>query len=131
VNRVLIVEDEPDVAEVVADVLEAGGYAPLIAGNGHEALELLRGGYRPHLIILDMMMPVVDGRAFRREQQRIPEIADIPVVLLTADGHTAQKAAAIGAHGYLTKPIGIQALLGEVRRHCDPPGNGDARPRRE
>jgi two-component system chemotaxis response regulator CheY len=112
----LIVEDDPDLALVTADVLDAAGYDTTIAGDGLAALDRLRGGARPAVILLDMSMPVLDGFGFRAEQARSPEFAAIPVIAVTADGDARRKARAISADGYLVKPVSIDTLLAEVAR---------------
>src|SRR5437660_1790887 len=93
----LIVEDDPDLALVTADVLDAAGYDTTIAADGLAALDKLRSGARPAVILLDMSMPVLDGFGFRAEQTRSPEIAKIPVIAVTADGDARRKAEAISA----------------------------------
>ena len=118
---ILIVEDDLDLARLVAEILEAAGYRTAIATNGHEALDHLQTNGRPDLILLDMMMPVMDGWKFREEQQRLPTLASIPVVTVTADGDARGKAASIQAAGYVAKPIMIDTLLDEVERICGLP----------
>ena len=115
---ILVVEDDPDLAHLVAEVLESAGYRAAVAGNGREALDQLRTHAHPDLILLDMMMPVMDGWTFREEQQKEPALAAIPVVTVTADGDARGKAAAIRAAGYITKPITIDSLLDAVERIC-------------
>src|SRR5262245_59290959 len=118
---ILVVEDDPDLAQVVAEVLESAGYRTAIAGNGSEALDHLRASTQPDLILLDMMMPVMDGWTFREEQRKLPELASIPVVTVTADGDARGKAASIQAAGYVMKPITVDSLLDEVERICGLP----------
>jgi len=118
---ILIVEDDLDLARLVAEILEAAGYRTAIAANGHEALDHLQTNGRPDLILLDMMMPVMDGWKFREEQRRLPALASIPVVTVTADGDARGKAASIQAAGYVAKPIMIDTLLDEVERICGLP----------
>ena len=118
---ILIVEDDPDVAESVAAVLEAEGYRTDIAANGCEALAHLQKNSQPDLILLDMMMPVMDGWKFREEQRKLPALASIPVVTVTADGDARGKAAAIQAAGHMAKPVEINRLLDEVERICGLP----------
>ena len=116
---ILIVEDDRDVARLLAEVLETEGYRTAIAANGCEALDHLRKNHhRPDLILLDMMMPVMDGWKFREEQQKLPALASIPVVTVTADGDARGKAASIQAAGYIAKPLSIDSLLDEVERIC-------------
>jgi CheY-like chemotaxis protein len=115
---ILIVEDDPDLARLMAEVLDAAGYRTAIAANGREALEPLRMNNRPDLILLDMMMPVMDGWAFREEQRKLREAASIPVVVVTADGDARRKAASLQAAGYLAKPISTDGLLDAVERVC-------------
>jgi CheY-like chemotaxis protein len=105
----------------MADVLEAEGYRVAISGNGADALEQLRSADRPDLILLDMMMPVMDGWKFRQEQQTMTDVAAIPVVTVTADGDARGKAHSINAAGYLAKPVTIDALLDQVERICGQP----------
>ena len=114
---ILIVEDDFDLAQVLAEVLEAEGFRTGTAANGSEALDYLQGNH-PDLILLDMMMPVMDGWKFREEQQKLPALASIPVLTLTADGDARGKAASIQAAGYLAKPVRIDSLLDEVGRIC-------------
>ena len=104
--------------ETIALVLESAGYAVKSAANGAEALSVLRGGSdRPCLVLLDLMMPVMDGRQFRNAQRRDPAVANIPVVVLSGDGRIESKAAELGADAYLRKPIGVDDLLDVVTRH--------------
>jgi CheY-like chemotaxis protein len=109
---VLVVDDDPDILDAICEILEAEGYRVHRARNGAEALERV-GSERPHLILLDLMMPVMDGLTFARllrERRLEPEV---PIVVISADGNP-QKAASVGARGFLAKPFDIEALLSHV-----------------
>jgi CheY-like chemotaxis protein len=114
---VLVVEDDPDIQQVLKFALEMAGYPVETAGDGAEAMRRLQAA-PPCLILLDLMMPVMDGWQFRAEQQRDPALAAIPVVVISADGRVPQKAASLGAAAYLRKPLDFDALVEVVRRHC-------------
>lgn len=118
---VLVVDDDRDICEVVQTVLELEGYAVVTAGDGAEALACLRAGVRPCLIILDLMMPNMNGMQFREQQQQDPELRAIPVVVLSGDGRAGMKAATLGVEG-LRKPVELDVLLEAVRRSCVPGG---------
>jgi CheY-like chemotaxis protein len=112
-TTILLVEDDPDVREAVAETLQENGYAVIAAENGAEALELLDAATSlPALILLDLMMPVMDGWAFREAQRKHPRHAKIPVVALTAHGDFKGFDAAM----HLRKPVSLDALLETVRR---------------
>ena len=119
-NRtVLVVEDDRDVREAIAEVLADSRYVALHAANGAEALQRLRSApVRPCVILLDVMMPTMDGWQFRAEQQRDPSVKDIPVVVLSAHSDAGEAAAKMAAAGYLTKPVALETLLGVVERFC-------------
>ena len=120
-SSILVVEDDGDVRERVVAVLRGGGPAVAEASNGLEALERLRSGSpRPQLILLDLMMPVMDGWDFRFEQKRDAALAQIPIVLVSADVGLKEKTGAMEAAGYLTKPLSEEALLAMVQRLCSP-----------
>jgi CheY-like chemotaxis protein len=84
VSSILLVEDDRDSREALAFVLEDAGHAVSAAGNGREALDLLESDVKPDLILLDLMMPVMNGWEFLGERSRRPVLAAIPVVILTA-----------------------------------------------
>ncbi len=111
---VLVVDDEPDLREIFAAVLQRDGYDVLTANNGSEAMCLLRDGARPHAILLDLMMPVMDGWQFRVAQKADPVLAGIPVIAMSAD--CSAKAAAIDAELFLAKPLAAHTLRGTVDR---------------
>ena len=112
---ILIVEDDADMAEVLQQALDALGRRSFVALNGREALAAI-GRERPALILLDMMMPVMDGWQFRAAQLRTPEARAIPVIVMTADGRASEKASELGAAGFLRKPVTLDALSSELRR---------------
>jgi two-component system response regulator MprA len=118
-GTLLFVEDNDVVRQGVTVVLRRAGYAVALAANGQEALSALRGGVRPDLILLDMLVPVVDGWRFLEQRRREPALAAIPVVILTGLGVASSEwAAALGAIGFLHKPVEPEKLLREVRRCC-------------
>ena len=112
---VLIVEDEPDALEALGDLLESHGYSVIGARNGAEALQLLGRSPLPRLIVLDLLMPTMDGWEFRLRQKKDPRIADIPVVVVSA----SSAAKPIDADTVLRKPVDIDRLLQTVARHCN------------
>jgi len=121
-HGILLIEDDLDLLAVETQLLNDEGYAVTVATNGQEALTLLRASDQrplPCLILLDLMMPVMDGWQFRAEQIRDPRLADIPVVLLTADGGAAEKRARLAAAAALTKPVTVLQLLHTVQMFCD------------
>jgi CheY-like chemotaxis protein len=107
---VLIVEDERAARTGMEKILLLAGYAPVSAENGQEALELLRAGVPASVILLDLIMPVMDGWAFRREQLRDPRLAHIPVIVLSALHHGWVE----GVPPTLPKPINVKQLLAEL-----------------
>lgn len=118
-GRVLIVDDDPDIVESIQTILEMEGYAVLTASDGRGALEILRRSEPPDLILLDLMMPGMNGAEFRAEQLRDPALSDIPVVAISGDGRVQAKAAALAVRG-LAKPIALDTLLETVKSHCAP-----------
>ncbi|KFE71045.1 response regulator [Hyalangium minutum] len=118
-HRVLIVEDDLEIRESLLEILEDQGYEAVGAENGLEALDRLRGpGPQPCLIFLDLMMPRMDGRAFRQEQLRTPELASIPVVVISAFRDLTPIAQEMKAVGLLEKPFQLQEFVSITRRHC-------------
>jgi signal transduction histidine kinase len=111
---VMLVEDDLGSGEALAQLLDSNGYEVDRCTDGHEALRHLRRGTRPDVILLDLMMPNLNGWEFRVEQRRDPEWAAIPVIVLSAD--QSAQASAIDADGYLRKPIDPSALLAFVER---------------
>jgi len=116
-RRILLVEDDADVRGALAALLEGEGYQVVEAAHGGEALAHLRATTFC-LILLDLMMPVMNGWQFRAEQLKDPALAAVPVVVVTADNSVAEKAAEVGAAGYLLKPIDFSELLAHVERCC-------------
>jgi two-component system chemotaxis response regulator CheY len=113
---ILLVEDDFDVREALAETLSAEGYEIHCACDGVEALDYLRGGGRPGLILLDLMMPRMDGAEFRQAQRTDPALAQVPVVLLSADVRVREKALALQTAGAVRKPINLPELLGLIDR---------------
>jgi CheY-like chemotaxis protein len=118
---ILVVEDNPDVREAEAVMLESAGYRTVEADNGDHALRVLHtAAERPCLILLDLMMPVMDGIEFRRAQLADPALADIPVVVVSAFDR-AGDAAELQVNAYVPKPVDYDRLLATVEQHCGPP----------
>jgi CheY-like chemotaxis protein len=113
---VLIVEDDDDLREMMAQLLSLEGFQAAAVANGQEALEYLRHGTAPDLILLDMMMPVMDGWEFRRRQKSDPSMAEVPVIVLSAldQGRITD----ISAEAILKKPLDFDRLLELVRTYC-------------
>lgn len=117
----LIVEDSKDILDLVLRFYRAEGYETVAARDGKEALDLLRS--RPDLpavILLDLMMPVMDGLRFREAQTADARLAAVPVVIMTADANAAEKAAEAGVRGYIRKPVELQVLLAVAQKFVSP-----------
>jgi CheY-like chemotaxis protein len=115
-RQVLIVEDDADLRDMMAQLLALEGFPAATVANGLEALEYLAQGDRPDVILLDLMMPIMDGWEFRRHQQSNPSVANVPVIVLTALDH--QRTADVRAAAVLKKPLDFDRLLDLVRQHC-------------
>jgi DNA-binding response OmpR family regulator len=116
---VLIVEDDNDVREFMDVLLTTHGFETMTAANGREALDRMRAR-RPCLVLLDLMMPVMDGWQFRAEQLREPGLADVPVVCVTAVAEQSDRIERLKAP-CLRKPVEFQALLDVVENACRNP----------
>ena len=111
-KRVLIAEDEPSIVLSLEFLLGEAGYEVFSAGNGAEALQLVRER-KPDLLVLDIMLPVVDGFEVCRTLRADPELAGMRILMLTARGreHEAARGLALGANAYVTKPFGTRDLM--------------------
>ncbi len=118
-KKIFVVEDSIDIQIPLRQIFESEGYTVEFANNGQEALEKLRTTMElPALILLDIMMPVMDGFQFREHQKADVRIGDIPVVIMSADANVKIKQDTIGAKHYLRKPINIDTLLEVVRKYA-------------
>ena len=114
-GRVLVVEDEAGIRDALAAALVDEGYEVRAAGDGRAALAVLRG-WLPHVILLDLMMPVMDGWTFREEQRRTG--STVPVVLLSAAGRLDEHERSLGAAATITKPFDIDRVISTIERVC-------------
>jgi CheY-like chemotaxis protein len=114
--QVMVVDDEPDNLEVVAETLEYQGVHVRTAQNGKEAIELLED-FAANLILTDLSMPVMNGWEMRARVKNHPNMGLIPIVALSAHAFTGDRSRAldVGFDGYLTKPINIATLLEDIR----------------
>jgi CheY-like chemotaxis protein len=117
-HPVLVVEDEPDIREVMVAILESEGYVTRAATHGAEALAQLRAGFTPCIILLDLMMPVMDGWTFCQERDKDPSLASIPVIVVSAVARKDPKNACLRAVDHLPKPLDVGTLLSAVQRYC-------------
>jgi CheY-like chemotaxis protein len=112
-NTIMIVDDEETICETLKDVLEEEGYDVEIAGDGVDALALLRGmDVMPRMMILDLLMPRMDGNAVFTTMKADPALADIPIVISTSDPSRAPSGVLI-----MKKPVDLDILLDTVRKY--------------
>jgi len=120
-RAVLIVDDDPDILDALRQIIEDEGYIVACSTNGEEALRYLRSGHRPRLILLDLMMPVLDGWQFLDARRSDPLLSSIPVVVVSAtaanfQGRGPQDQPEVNA--VLSKPVALDRLLSFVETFC-------------
>jgi two-component system chemotaxis response regulator CheY len=120
-KTVMVIEDDRECLEAVTDVLRHHGYAVVPVKNGLEALRHLETNPPPDLILLDLMMPVMDGWQFLTEQKSRTSLARIPVALLSGERDLARRASELSLAGYIQKPVKLHELLSMVRKLSSPP----------
>jgi CheY-like chemotaxis protein len=113
---VFVVEDDVDTRDMMGRFLELEGFNVEVAANGKQALERLNAGVQPCVILLDLMMPVMDGWQFRSQQVRDAALASIPVIVVSAAGK--ERIGDIQANAYLSKPVDLELLLAQVTHYC-------------
>ena len=117
-GTVLLVEDDAALRTSLARLVEDEGHAVLAAANGFEAVDLLRHEAPPNLILLDLMMPVMNGWAFLKYRNEHPVLSHVPVVVTTAWTEAPGEAEVIGVEGYLRKPLVPRDVVEVVRKYC-------------
>lgn len=118
-QNLLIVEDDADIRETLEEALKAEGFRVSTAANGKEALELLTrtpDSWKPCFILLDLMMPVMNGWEFLLIQQNDPKLRDIPIMVCSA---VAERSKLPHIVSYIQKPIDLDLLISHIRKHCD------------
>ncbi len=113
-KRVLEVDDDPDIREMVSKLLLSEGYEVVSAVHGQDALEKMEGGFRPDVILLDLMMPVLNGFDVLRVMRRTPRWSSIPVVIVSAN--QGLDLVARGTAAIISKPFDLDVLLNTVRQ---------------
>lgn len=117
-HPVLVVEDDADIRDAMVGLLEAKGYAVRAAGHGAEALAQLQAGSKPCIILLDLMMPVMDGWTFCSEKEKDPSLAPIPILVVSAVPRQDPRNTCVRAVEHLSKPLNVSKLLAAVERYC-------------
>lgn len=115
-QSILVVEDDDDIRSAIVDLLETEGYSTESAINGKDALEKLSIIPKPCLVLLDMMMPIMNGREFLDKVMKDSHLAPIPVLIVSA---VADKTNTEGSVGFLKKPIDIEVVLKVVGQYCN------------
>lgn len=115
-KRILVVEDDLDIRGILTELLEDSGYNVTGAANGADALEKLKIDTDFNLILLDLMMPIMNGLEFRSHQKNDSRISEIPVVVMSADGQANEKTRCAEVNGYLKKPLDLNDFLATVAR---------------
>ena len=118
ISRVLIVEDNDDLRMLLGDVLDDAGFEVAAVSNGAEALELARE-WQPSAIVLDLMMPVMDGAGFLRERLELPWLTRVPVLVLTAHPYHHRVLDGLAPTAVIRKRYDVEELIAAVQALCD------------
>ena len=123
-GRVLVVEDETDIREVLLEILVDHGYEAVGAEHGRAALDYLESAPKlPDLILLDLLMPVLDGERFRTEQMKDPRCAAIATVVISANARVREAAERMGVAAWLKKPLDLDDLMRAIELHSGHPSS--------
>lgn len=118
-KKILVIEDDHEIRQTIVDVLSDEGYDVLSAENGLEGLKLLQETeIPPGLIIVDWMMPVMDGKVFRKEQLKMSKFACVPTILFSANGQISQSAIGVEYDDFVKKPIDLDQLFALAEKYC-------------
>lgn len=118
-HPILVVEDDEDIRESLLDLLQDHGYEAIGARDGRDALNTLsRASPLPCLIVLDLMMPVMDGKAFREEQLKDPALSKIPVLVISAYHDAESRSKSLAANMAMRKPLDLDRFLHLVQEYC-------------
>ncbi len=128
---ILVIDDDPDIREIVTLALEERGHRVVDCADGAAALELLHREPGCSLVILDLMMPTLSGWEFRERQLEDPELAHIPVVVVSGSRGVAEHANHLGAAAWLAKPFELAQLTDAIARHALKGSDEEARRRRD
>jgi CheY-like chemotaxis protein len=109
--KILVIEDDEDIRDSLKELLEDEGYSIETAANGQQALARLQGAALPHVILLDLTMPVMDGWQFQRELQRVPACLEIPLIVVSASRVLREP---LNAKAFLPKPLDAEVLLDTI-----------------
>jgi CheY-like chemotaxis protein len=117
-KRILVVEDDTSIRELLVELLESEGYGVASAVNGLEGLKILQSESNPDLILIDLMMPVMDGYSFRTEQLKNPIWSKIPTVVMSAEANAKEKMKNFNITAFLSKPVELETILKTVAQFC-------------
>jgi CheY-like chemotaxis protein len=120
-RAVLVVEDDQDVAESIGEALQQSGHRTRVASDGEEALARLDEMTRPCLLLVDWVMPVMDGHALVHEVARREDSDQLPVIVMSAQPDVERALTWPGVRGVLKKPFGVAEVLAAIEKYC---GNG-------
>ena len=110
-KKILIIEDSPDIQEILSEILVAQGFDVELASNGKDGMDRLINRNPPELILLDLRMPIMDGTEFRSLQLQIPYLSRIPVIVMSADSCANRRSGTLKTERILKKPFHIEDLL--------------------
>jgi CheY-like chemotaxis protein len=113
-KRILVIEDDVSIRELLVELLESEGYEVSSSVNGLEGLKSLEKKDLPHLILIDLMMPVMDGYSFRAEQLKNPLWAKIPTIVMSAEVNAKEKMTNYNITAFLSKPVELETILSTV-----------------
>lgn len=116
-KKILVVEDDTSIRELLVELLESESYKVYSAVNGLEALKLLEAGNLPDLILIDLMMPIMDGYAFRTEQLKNAVWSKIPTIVMSAEANAKEKMKNFQITAFLSKPVELETILNTVARY--------------
>lgn len=116
-KRILVVEDDTSIRELLVELLDSEGYDVASAVNGLEGLRVLQTQSKPDLILIDLMMPVMDGYSFRSEQLKNDKWSKIPTVVMSAEANAKEKMKSYNITAFLSKPVELDTILKTVSRY--------------
>jgi CheY-like chemotaxis protein len=111
---VLVVDDDAEIRQALTDVLEDEQYSVVCAANGREALALAQEGLRPDIILLDVMMPVMDGWHFLSARLAHPQLVEVPIIIISAGMEAMHEARKVGVFDVIRKPLHVSSLVARI-----------------